>query len=216
MKHEASIKLDSQMIAPKPGQIKGAFYRYCDTSQDEWQDITENMSDLFFLQSGQTLSVEAGKSYVVKTRENSWLVAVFQQNGQMTGPLICAETKAETPTETFRKSPDVTQAGVMSLTVMATAIIIGAIASMFLFCPEFVSKTELIGQIVAGSIEAVLVYMFCSAFVWALPFVRLKIFSRDDDHLALRLLHEASSAEPKSIPLSSVHRRFLNQNISIK
>lgn len=216
MKHEPTIQLDSQMITPKPGQIKGAFYRYYNTSQDEWQDITKDMSDLSFLQGGQTLSVEAGKSYVVKNGENTWLLAVFHQNGQMTGPLICAETKAETPIETFRKSQNVTKIGIMTLSAMPAAIIIGALVSLFLFYPEFASNTSLFGRIVAGAIEAVSVYMFCSAFAWAFPFVRLKFFSRDDDSVALRLLHDAEDAEPKSVPLSSVDRQFLKQSISIK
>jgi hypothetical protein len=65
------------------------------------------MSDLSLLPSGQTLSVEPGKSsksYIVKTGEDTWLVANFHQAGKMTGPLIYAEIEAESLQETFKKS----------------------------------------------------------------------------------------------------------------
>ena len=206
MKDTSLIALDRQIIAPKCGQIKGAFYRHCNASQDDWHNITKDMSDPYFLQSGEPFSVEAGKAYMVKTGKNTWLLANFHEGGQMTGPLILSEVKAERPVETLEKSQEVNRTvGLYLLPIPLVAIV------TFL---HFSAPAH--GVMISLSFLIMSIFLFCVGVAKLLPLVRLVYFSRNDDPTALRLLRKIEGIKPKNVPLSEFDTNFLKQSISNK
>jgi hypothetical protein len=215
MKHASPIALDSEMIAPRPGQIKGAFYRGYNTSKNAWQGIAFARSDVFFLQSGQTLSVKAGKAYVVKTGKNTWLLANFHEDGQMTGPLIYAEVKAERPTESLKKS----EAFNRKIHEMADALVGGILALAFSSLVLFwVSESSYFGSVIAHIVFALIVIVTaisCRQPLKLLPsYVKYLCFSRRGDQAALRMLQKIEGTKPQNVPLSEFDTNFLKQNIS--
>jgi hypothetical protein len=216
MKDTSPIALDSQMIAQRPGKIEGAFYREYNVSENAWQNIAFTMSDVSFLRPGQTLSVEAGKAYVVKTGESSWLLANFHQCGQMTGPLIYAEVEAERPTETLKKSEASKRNSIEIPGSLFLATFIITLIGILVFSFFSWDSSPTLGGIHVFPVLFILgMSLSCYRELALLSsYIEYHFFSRKDDQAALRMLQIVEGTKPKIVPLSDFDALLLKQSIS--
>lgn len=216
MKDTALIPLDNQMIALRPGKIEGAFYREYDTSKNAWQNIAFTMSDVSFLRPGQTLSVEAGEAYVVKTGESSWLLANFHQCGQMTGPLIYAKAAAERPTETLKKS-EVYKSNYLEITgnlfLASFCMMLFIFLISYFFSWNLSSSSGLIQASLALSVAVISLLCYRDLSL-LFSYLKYHFFSPKNDQAALRMLQIVEDTKPKFVPLSDYDFLLLKQSIS--
>lgn len=214
MNSKSPIKLNTKMVAPGSGKIEGAILHDVDTTKDKWQEIFKKMPEAYYLPDGQEFSVEAGKSFVIKTGDEVWLKTIFHQDGKMTGPLVYFEVEHETPSQTLKKSKDYRFDNFQG--IMA-ALLFGAVTSFFLSAclwKSFHNDYALMSEraiLVAFSILSFLL-LFLSLFELNKYRITVKP-TFNDDQKALRILQNLHKTGVIYVPFSGVDREFVKQCI---
>jgi hypothetical protein len=206
------------MIGPSVGKIEGAFFRHFDTLAN----LSEDMSDICFLPDDESLPVESGKAYAIKTDETTWVRADFHQPGQMTGPLVYSEIQSETPVKTLKESLEfASDAAFASLIAFTTTLIAIVFFSCLLVDTDFSSKaTNVIVEDYATSMSTAFLVIGIISTLIALPYTfkvirywRTRRSSCLKEQEALRLLNKFETTESRDIPLTPSDRLFVKQCI---
>jgi hypothetical protein len=194
------IPLDTETFAPKAGKIEGAFFREIDISKNLDEDISEEMSEIRLIPDGEALSVEAGKAFVIKTGETTWLRADFHQRGQMTGPLIYFETKIDKPECILGNSE--AQARRMKSSMLSLSALIATFVILFAIFDMW-SDSNFIKVALFG-VAALACYN-------AATFIQCIVTELRGGFSALQALYKLEGMKPKAVPLSPFDRVFLKQ-----
>lgn len=215
MSIQSPIEIDKTMFAPMSGKIKNACFREIDVSENGHFDASKDLSEIYFLPAGQTLSIEAGKSFAIKSSDTTWLRANFYEAGQMTGPLIYSKVKHESPAEALKKSEEFKDRFTRAWQYMMIPVM-----SLIVLAYGFLTSSHQPGFVMseASKTNFVLLAILAIGLIFHLSGIILQYYIStrpgcSNDQEALCIFRKLNIQTTKNVSVSSKDLEFIKQTV---